>query len=161
MRALVLLFASSLALASAHAGEMAKQGSDSSTIYYVTIAPNEYAGVKRTDSADAMFDRMAVRSTHHGGGHGDVVMMDADGDQIFATWEFSGPADDGRELGVWHWARGTGKYAGISGEGVWTCNLLRTPDGTEMSICPHKISWKLPKGLASAPDAEADKATRV
>jgi hypothetical protein len=134
MRALVLSFASSLAITSAHAGEMAKEGNDSSTIYYVTIAPNEYAGIKRTDSGDEMFDRMSVRSTDHGGHHGDLVMMDADGDQIFATWE----------LGVWRWVRGTGKYNGISGEGVWTCSLLRTPDGTGMSICPHKMSWKLP-----------------
>jgi hypothetical protein len=135
MRELVLSFASLLAITSAHAGEMAKEGNDSSTIYYATIAPNEYAGIKRTDSGDEMFDRMAVRSTDHGGHHGDLVMMDADGDQIFATWE----------LGVWRWVRGTGKYNGISGEGVWTCSLLRTPDGTGMlSICPHKMSWKLP-----------------
>jgi hypothetical protein len=69
MRALVLSFASSLAITSAHAGEMAKEGNDSSTIYYVTIAPNEYAGIKRTDSGDEMFDRMSVRSTDHGGHH--------------------------------------------------------------------------------------------
>ena len=137
MRRLVLLFASSLAIASADAGEMAKQGNDSSTIYYVQIAVNEYAGVKRTDNGDEMFDRMAVRSTYRGGNRGDVVMMDADGDQIFATWE-------GGELGPWHWVRGTGKYDGISGEGVWTCSVLRASDGTEMSICPHKMSWKLP-----------------
>ena len=134
MRALVLSFASSLAITSAHAGEMAKEGNDSSTIYYVTIAPNEYAGIKRTDSGDEKFDRMSVRSTDHGGHHGDLVMMDADGDQIFATWD----------PGVWHWVRGTGKYNGISGEGVWTCSQLRSPDGTGMSICPHKMSWKLP-----------------
>jgi len=137
MRRLVLLFASSLAIASAAAGEMAKQGNDSSTIYYVQIAVNEYAGVKRTDNGDEMFDRMAVRSTYRGGNRGDVVMMDADGDQIFATWE-------GGELGPWHWVRGTGKYDGISGEGVWNCSHLLSPDGTGMAICPHKMSWKLP-----------------
>ena len=137
MRRLVLLFASSLALTSAQSGEMAKQGNDSSTIYYVQIAVNEYAGVKRTDNGDEMFDRMAVRSTYRGGNRGDVVMMDADGDQIFATWE-------GGELGPWHWVRGTGKYDGISGEGVWTCSVLRASDYTEMSICPHKMSWKRP-----------------
>ena len=136
MRALVLSFASLLAITSAHAGEMAKEGNDSSTIYYVTIAPNEYAGIKRTDSGDEMFDRMTVRSHYRGDGHGDLVMMDAVGDEIFATWEGHG--------GVRHWVRGTGKYDGISGEGVWTCSLLRTPDGTGMSICPHKMSWKLP-----------------
>ena len=143
MRRLVLLFASSLAIASADAGEMAKQGNDSSTIYYVQIAVNEYAGVKRTDNGDEMFDRMAVRSTYRGGNRGDVVMMDADGDQIFATWEFEATpiAPYG---GPWHWVRGTGKYDGISGEGVWTCSVLRASDGTEMSICPHKMSWKRP-----------------
>ena len=137
MRRLVLLLASSLAIATAAAGEMAKQGNDSSTIYYVQIAVNEYAGVKRTDNGDEMFDRMAVRSTYRGGNRGDVVMMDADGDQIFATWE-------GGELGPWHWVRGTGKYDGISGEGVWSCSPLVSPDGTGMFICPQKMSWKRP-----------------
>jgi hypothetical protein len=99
MRVLVLSVASSLAIISAHAAETAKEGNDSSTIYYVTIAPNEYTGIKRTDSGDEMFDRMAVRSTDHGGHHGDLVMMDADGNQIFATWE----------PGAWRWVRGTGK----------------------------------------------------
>jgi hypothetical protein len=148
MRRLVLLLASSLAIASAAAGEMAKQGNDSSTIYYVQIAVNEYAGIKRTDNGDEMFDRMAVRSTYRGGSHGDVVMMDADGDQIFATWELEVTsacvAGAGTCGGPWHWVRGTGKYDGISGEGVWTCSVLRASDGTEMSICPHKMSWKLP-----------------
>jgi hypothetical protein len=100
---------------------------------------NEYAGIKRTDNGDEMFDRMAVRSTYRGGNHGDVVMMDADGDQIFATSEASGG-----ERGSWHWVRGTGKYDGISGEGVWNCSGLPSPDGTVMAICPHKMSWKLP-----------------
>jgi hypothetical protein len=139
MRRLVLLLASSLAIASADAGEMAKQGNDSSTVYYVEIAPNEYAGIKRTDNGDAMFDRMAIRSPYRGGSRGDLVMIDADGDEIFATWEASGG-----ELGPWHWVRGTGKYDGISGEGVWNCSHLLSPDGTGMSICQHKMSWKLP-----------------
>ena len=139
MRRLVLLFASSLALTSAQSGEMAKQGNDSSTIYYVQIAVNEYAGVKRTDNGDEMFDRMAVRSTYRGGNRGDVVMMDADGDKIFATSE-----DSGGEQGPWHWVRGTGKYDGITGEGVWNCSGLPSPDGTGMFICPHKMSWKRP-----------------
>ena len=143
MRRLVLLFASSLAIASADAGEMAKQGNDSSTIYYVQIAVNEYAGVKRTDNGDEMFDRMAARSTYRGGSHGDVVMMDADGDQIFATWELE-VTPSATHGGPWHWVRGTGKYDGISGEGVWTCSVLRASDYTEMSICPHKMSWKRP-----------------
>ena len=139
MRRLVLLLASSLAIASADAGEMAKQGNDSSTVYYVEIAPNEYAGIKRTDNGDAMFDRMAIRSTYRGGSRGDLVMIDADGDKIFATWEaFRG------ELGPWHWVRGTGKYDGISGEGVWSCSPLVSPDGTGMFICPQKMSWKRP-----------------
>jgi hypothetical protein len=107
MRTLVLLFASSLALVSAQAGEIAKQGDDLSTIYFVEIATDESAGIKRTNNGDAMFDSMAVRSTAHGGLHGDLVMIDADGDQIFATWEAwrvaLGPRD--REI-QWHFRRG-------------------------------------------------------
>jgi hypothetical protein len=86
MRRLVLLFVSSLAIASADASETAKQGNDSSTVYYVQIAPNEYAGIKRTDNGDAMFDRMAIRSTYRGGSHGDLVMIPCVHVFLSAAW---------------------------------------------------------------------------
>ena len=57
MRSSVLLFASSLALASAQADEMAKEGVESSTIYYVMLSSSgdsvEWAGIRRIDSGDA------------------------------------------------------------------------------------------------------------
>jgi hypothetical protein len=143
MRALVLLFASSLALTSAQAGETAKQGSDSTTTYFVEIPTSgghlEWVGIIRTESGDAMFDKMGVHSTDLGGdgflgGHGKSTIIDSYGDKVFTTWA----------EGASHYVGGTGKYAGISGEGVWSCIHRVAPDGWAVDICQGKSSWKLP-----------------
>jgi hypothetical protein len=142
MRALVLLFASSLARASSQAGEMAKQGSDSTTTYFVEIPTSvgqiEYIGIIRTESGDAMFDNMGVHSTGLSGegffaGHGKSTIIDSFGDKVFTTWE----------KGASHYVGGTGKYAGISGEGVWSCVHRPAPDGWSVDICQGKSNWKL------------------
>jgi hypothetical protein len=142
MRRSVLLFASSLAITSADAGEMAKQGEESSTIYFVmtSIEPyrTEWTGIRRTDNGDATFDKMGVLATDLDG-HGDSVMIDAEGDQIFTAWELGVSP----YAGVFHYVRGTGKYLGISGEGTWTCIQLRAPGGNQLAICPQKSGWKL------------------
>jgi hypothetical protein len=63
MRALVLLFASSLCLASAQAGEMPKQGDESSTNYFVGLpGTGEMVGVKRTTTAMRCSTRWAFAS---------------------------------------------------------------------------------------------------
>jgi hypothetical protein len=138
MRSSVLLFAASLALTSAEAGEAAKQGEENATAYYVAIPDSgstvQWVGIRRSDSGDPMFDKMGVNSTDLGG-HGTEVQMDPSGDQIFVTW---GPSE-------FHYTGGTGKFAGISGEGTWSCTHPRSPDaGIELAICTQKSSWKLP-----------------
>ena len=138
MRALVLLIASSLALASAQAGEMAKQGEESSTIYYVMLSYSpdvvEWAGIRSVDSGDAKFDKMGVRCTQHGS-EGKCTLSDSLGDEIFTI----------SEPGRFHYAGGTGDYAGISGDGTWSCIHPNSPDAsTELGICTQKSNWKLP-----------------
>ena len=135
MRALVLLFASSLALASAQAGEMAKQGDASSTLYLVGLPMTGIiVGIMRSNNGDAMFDKMGIRVTESGDRR-ETVLIDAEGDQIFETFEISG---------TFRYVRGTGKYAGISGEGTWICESIR-PEGPEpLRICQNKSNWKLP-----------------
>jgi hypothetical protein len=135
----VLLFASSLALTSAQAGEMVKQGEESSTIYYVMLSSSpdgvEWAGIRRIDSGDAMFDKMGVRCTEHGVATGKCTLSNDLGDEIFTTFE---PRR-------FHYSGGTGDYAGISGEGEYTCEHLASPDSaTAFEICTQKSSWKLP-----------------
>ena len=44
----------------------------------------------------------------------------------------------------WTAESGTGKFAGISGEGTWSCTHPRSADGRQLSICHQKSSWKLP-----------------
>jgi hypothetical protein len=135
MRAPVFLFAFSLALVSAQAGEMAKKGDESSTIYFVGLpGTGEMVGIKRTDNGDAMFDRMGVRTTESGDRR-ETVLIDDEGDQIFATFD---------ESGTFQYVRGTGKYAGISGEGTWSCDSVRSFGSETFWICQNKSSWTLP-----------------
>lgn len=47
-------------------------------------------------------------------GSGTCRQLDSDGDVAWLWWQGS---DQG---GTWGWARGTGKYEGIKGEGSWT-----------------------------------------
>lgn len=133
MRPSVLLFVSSLALTSAQADEMAKQGEESSTIYYVMLSHSpdvvEWAGIRRTDGGDAKFDKMGVRCTLHGFETGKCTLSDEFGDEIFTT----------TEPGVFHYVGGTGDYAGISGEGEWHCTHPNSPDADiELAICTQK-----------------------
>jgi hypothetical protein len=133
MRALALLFASSLAAASAQAGEMPKQGDESSTLYLVTLpGTGEMAGIKRTDNGEAMFDKMGVLTSLS---REETTLIDADGDQIFETYDHSG---------AFRYVRGTGKYSGISGEGRWDCETVRPAGSETLRICQNKGSWKLP-----------------
>jgi hypothetical protein len=135
MRAWVFLFASSLALTSAQAGETAKQGDESSTLYLVGLpGTGEMVGIKRTDNGDAMFDRMGVRTTESGDRR-ETVLIDEEGDQVFSTFASGG---------TFRYVRGTGKYAGISGEGTFTCDSVRPLGPESLLICENKSSWKLP-----------------
>ena len=137
MRASILLFASSLALASAQAGELVKQGSDSTTTYSVEVSTSEgqteWYGIIRTESGDAMFDRLGIHTTDFGH-RGKATIIDSHGDKIFTTYEG----------GASHYVGGTGKYAGISGEGTQTCSPLTAPDTGVLGICQGTSSWKLP-----------------
>ena len=78
---------------------------------------------------------MGVRCTEHGFERGNCTLSDDLGDEIFTTYE---PR-------VFHYAGGTGDYAGISGEGEWRCIHPNSPDSsTAFSICTQKSTWKLP-----------------
>jgi hypothetical protein len=56
---------------------------------------------------------------------GTCQMVDGDGDIAWAWWE-----GDSRSGGTWGWARGTGKYKGIKGQGTWKRPpAVEFPDG--------------------------------
>lgn len=154
-----LAFMSALLLAplSAQAADMPKQGTDSYTTIYVTTASNtmklgdrtvtnyDISGATRNDNGGPMFNNMSARclgmvevvgsdSTNRG----TCVDMDADGDQVFSTYEAKGNA------GAHTFVGGTGKYAGISGTAPYTRQAVKTSDGRAMSIVSHKATWKLP-----------------
>jgi hypothetical protein len=66
---------------------------------------------------------------------------DPDGDRIFVDW--SGAASqDGSDEGVAELAGGTGKYAGIQGNGEWKCKVVG-PNGQEN--CTQRFNYRFPQ----------------
>jgi len=78
------------------------------------------------------------------GGSGFGVAVRPDGDKVFFTYK------DGGKLGVsnkgaWIIVGGTGKLAGIEGNGEYTCFDVRpVAEGTFQGYCPDKVHYKLP-----------------
>ena len=77
-------------------------------------------------------------------GSGFGVAVRPDGDKVFFTYK------DGGKLGVsnkgtWIIVGGTGKLAGIQGDGEFTCTNARSvAEGTFQGYCPDKVHYKLP-----------------
>jgi len=63
---------------------------------------------------------------------------DSDGDRMFVDWSGTGSADGSQ--GVLELAGGTGKYAGIQGNGEWKCKDVG-PNGQEN--CMQRFNYRL------------------
>jgi hypothetical protein len=84
----------------------------------------------------------AVKGEFNGSGFGYVVCPD--GNQVFFTYKETGKLGGGSE-GNWTILGGTGKLAGIEGDGEYTCFDLRpAAEGTFQTYCPDKVHYKLP-----------------
>jgi hypothetical protein len=68
-----------------------------------------------------------------------------DGDNIFATYESKGRVGTERRTKI-TFVGGTGKCAGITGEGesIWIRGLRPPKEGTSMSLYVGKFNWKIP-----------------
>jgi hypothetical protein len=68
-----------------------------------------------------------------------------DGDHIFATYESKGKVGGERKIKI-TFVGGTGKCAGITGEGesIWIRGLRPPTKGTSMSLYVGKFKWKIP-----------------
>ena len=154
--AAVAFVSSSLAVAAA---ELPRDGTDEYTTTYITTTFNtmklgdrsitnyDSSGVTRNDKGGPMFNNMGTRclgqreatGTEPALNRGMCIDVDAEGDQVFSTYEAKGLK------GVHIFVGGTGKYTGITGTADYTYNPLKGPDGKTMNIVPHVATWKLPK----------------
>ena len=76
---------------------------------------------------------------------GFCVSTRPDGDQVFFTFKDIGKLGVGVTKGTWTIVGGTGKLAGIQGEGEYTCTDVRpAAEGTFQGYCPDKVHYKLP-----------------
>lgn len=154
---LALAMLPTVPLSATWAADLPKQGTDSYTTVYVMTSSNtmklgnrtatsyETSGATRNDNGGPMFNNMGARcvgmAESVGGdstNRGTCVEIDADGDQIFTTYEAKGNA------GTHTFVGGTGKYTGISGTASYTRQAVKDPEGRSISIVSHKATWKLP-----------------
>jgi hypothetical protein len=162
MRPRIFLASSALMLISAAgAADLPRQGDDAYTTDYIVISSKsmkladrtvsivDFSGVSRNDKGSGMFHRMGVRCIGLGESgnpqavsRGACTDTDADGDQIFTTYESR--IADGKPVGVHVFVGGTGKYMGMTGRADYSVVPIKSADGTGMFSVPHRASWKLP-----------------
>lgn len=152
----VFLFAALLAAPLARTAELPRSGTDSYATTYVTAAfvtmklgertvtTYDSSGITRNESGGPMFNTMDTRCLGMrevvGGealNRGSCIDSDADGDQIFSTYQAKGAQGTHVFIG------GTGKYAGMSGTADYTSQSVKSPDGRGMTLVIHQSNWKL------------------
>lgn len=98
----------------------------------------EFGGITRNMDGKGWFDRMAEYCTgqYYWGsgntqpGNGSCLYVDADGDQIMVNWSSTAPYDGTKQI-----VGGTGKYAGITGQGTF--------DGTQIKSAANGMDYFL------------------
>ena len=79
------------------------------------------------------------------GGSGFGVAVRPDGDKVFFTYKDMGKVGVGTTKGTWTIVGGTGKLAGIQGNGEFTCTDVRpAAEGTFQGYSRAKVHYKLP-----------------
>ncbi|WP_298827115.1 hypothetical protein [uncultured Piscinibacter sp.] len=145
----------------ATAAGLPRQGNDAYTTDYIvhsarplkladrTASLVEFSGVSRNDKGSGMFHRLGVRCVglHESGSpqavsRGACTETDADGDQMFSTYESR--IADGKPIVTHVFVGGTGKYAGMTGRADYSVVPVKSSDGMAMFSVPHRASWKLP-----------------
>ena len=156
--ALAIVFSVSIALA-----EMQKEGSATDTIYFtgtyqVLTQEKENLGVNfdgrgivSSEDENNPFYKASAQciGTHRAIGSefkelGLCTYTRPDGDQIFVSYEATGKRGDPVK-GTHTFIGGTGKCAGITGNGEFTRNSLKAPaKGSGANIVKRTSSWKIP-----------------
>jgi hypothetical protein len=96
------------------------------------IGAVEFAGITRNTEGKSWFDRMTEHCAgqYYWGerdpapGTGTCLYVDADGDQVMVDWTITASYDGTKRI-----VGGTGKYAGITGQGTYDGTQLKAPAG--------------------------------
>lgn len=134
----------------------ARQGEDNVTHFFTVtdksmkmgnrlVIQRELSGVSTNDSGSGMFHNLGVRCLSFvdivdgkASSTGRCVDTDADGDQIFHTFENTAGVGAHTLIG------GSGKFTGITGQQVFgAVRLIKGPDGGTSLIVPVKAKWKI------------------
>jgi hypothetical protein len=151
-----VLCAAVLAAPLSHAAELPRSGSDSYSTTYVTsafvtmklgertVTTYDSSGITRNESGGTVFNNMGTRCLgmrevvgSDALNRGSCIDSDADGDQIFSTYEAKGPK------GTHVFVGGTGKYTGFSGTADYTSQSIKGPDGRSMTLVLHTSKWSI------------------
>lgn len=111
-----------------------------------TVIQREFTGVSVNEKGSGMFHNLGMRCVSlidvidgKNYASGRCVEADADGDQIFHTFENKAGAGAHILIG------GTGKYQGITGQQAFgAVRTVKGPDGVTALIVSVKASWKIP-----------------
>jgi hypothetical protein len=151
------LCACALIAGSTAAAQPVKQGEENITQVYTyvdkvmkqgdrSVIFRELSGVSRNDKGSGMLHNLGLRCwgfidvvEDKPSTTGRCVEVDADGDQVFATYVNKAGVGSHTLVG------GTGKYAGISGEQTFSgVTPVKGPDGLNVLIVSLHTTWKLP-----------------
>jgi hypothetical protein len=111
-----------------------------------TVIHRELVGVSLNNQGSGMFHNLGIRciamiDIEQGRPHsqGRCVEVDAQGDQIFHTFENKAGKGAHQLVG------GTGKFQGITGQQDFAgITMPKSPEGTTVMVVPVKAKWKLP-----------------
>jgi hypothetical protein len=160
LRALPVVIAIGVAAILAHSAQAqtaAKQGEETVTHTFTfvdktmklgdrTAIFRELTGLSRNDKGSGMFHNLGMRCwgfidiiDSKASSIGRCVEADAEGDQIFSTFE------NKAGVGAHTLTGGTGKYAGISGQQAFSSvSIVKGPDGVSVMTIALKATWQRP-----------------
>ena len=111
------------------------------------IGTIEMAGITRNTDGKPWFDRMTERCAgqYYWGDHnqtpgtGTCLYVDADGDQVMVNWKITAPYDGTKQI-----VGGTGKYAGITGQGTYKGTDLKSPGaGMDLFLTDVELDFQI------------------
>ncbi|MFO1037244.1 MAG: hypothetical protein U1E45_10395 [Geminicoccaceae bacterium] len=111
------------------------------------IGAMEFAGITRNTDGKPWFDRMTEHCSgqffwgeHNAApGTGTCLYLDADGDQVMVNFTLTQPYGGTKQI-----VGGTGKYAGITGQGTFTGTQLKPPaTGMDLFVLNVELDFQI------------------
>ncbi len=109
------------------------------------IGAMEIVGITRNTEGKSWFDRMTEHCSgqyywgdhNPAAGNGTCLYVDADGDKVMVNWTITAPYDGTKQI-----VGGTGKYAGITGQGTYDGTPLKAPaEGMDIFLTDVELDF--------------------